>query len=117
MTASDAVPASSGDLPIVLHLQDPAQDGYRERLRVKSMSVGRFTATAGYDDQQQPHAEDEVYYVLAGHAVLEIDGRRHAVAKGTLAYVPRGVEHRFVDVSSDLDVLVVFAPAESVVRG
>ena len=88
-------------------------DGYEEFLRVPAMSMGMFTASAGYHDTQQPHAEDEVYIVVSGKAVLEIDGVDHPVRAGSIAYVPMRVPHHFHDISSDLRVLVVFAPAET----
>jgi hypothetical protein len=40
-------------------------------------------------------------------------GRRTAVRPGSVAYVPSRVPHRFVDVTRDLEVAVVFAPPES----
>jgi mannose-6-phosphate isomerase-like protein (cupin superfamily) len=35
------------------------------------------------------------------------------VAAGTAVFVPAGVEHNFHSITSELQVLVVFAPAES----
>ena len=87
--------------------------GYEEFLRVPAMSMGLFIASAGYHDTQQPHAEDEVYVVVAGSAVLEIDGVDRPVRAGSIAYIPRCVPHHFHDISDDLRVLVVFAPAET----
>lgn len=91
-----------------------AQDGhtYREFLRVPALSLGLFAAPIGHDDTQQPHAEDEVYLVLGGTAVLDIDGARFPVSPGSIAYVAAGRRHRFVDISDDLRVVVVFAPPE-----
>jgi mannose-6-phosphate isomerase-like protein (cupin superfamily) len=103
--------------PLVTTVADLADTGeghgYTEVLRVPAMSMGVFTASPGYDDRQQPHAEDEVYVVSSGHAVLEISGTRTSVGPGSVAFVPAGVPHRFVDVSTDLQVLVLFAPAET----
>ncbi len=64
-------------------------------------------------DGQSPHGEDEVYVVTAGTADLEVDGQRTAVRPGSVAYVPSRVPHRFVDITHDLEVAVVFAPPES----
>ena len=44
---------------------------------------------------------------------MEIDGERTEVATGSSVYVPSGVQHRFVDIIETLELLVVFAPAES----
>jgi quercetin dioxygenase-like cupin family protein len=99
------------------HLDDIAAartgDGYAEFLRVPALSMGLFTASPGYEDQQDPHAEDEVYVVTGGHGVLEVDGRRFVVDAGSVAFVPAGVPHSFVEVSTDLRVLVFFAPAQT----
>jgi mannose-6-phosphate isomerase-like protein (cupin superfamily) len=86
---------------------------YREFLRVAAMSVGFFAASAGHDDKQQPHEQDEVYVVLAGRAVLDIDGTRKPVAAGSIAYVPARLPHRFTDIGDGLQVAVVFAPPEN----
>ena len=85
---------------------------YRQFLTVPALSVGLFAAADGHVDTQQPHRQDEVYVVVEGSAVLDVDGRRTPVAAGSVAYVPAGVPHRFVEVRGDLRVLVVFAPPE-----
>lgn len=85
---------------------------YREVLRVPALSLGLFAVGPGRDDSQDPHRSDEVYVVVAGRATLVVDGVETEVAAGSLAYLPAGVAHRFVDVSEDLRVYVVFAPAE-----
>lgn len=74
-----------------------------------ALSLGLFAAPAGHVDTQEPHEQDEVYVVLAGSAVLDVDGQRTAVTAGSVAYVPARVPHRFVDVTGDLRVVVVFA--------
>ena len=86
---------------------------YEEVLRVKSLSAGVYTLAAGTTDPQTPHGEDEVYVVLAGTGSIEIGRRREQITTGSLVYVPAGVEHRFVDIVDELEVLVVFAPPES----
>jgi hypothetical protein len=39
-----------------------------EFLRVPSLSMGIYCLKAGQVDRQQPHTEDEVYYVVSGKA-------------------------------------------------
>jgi len=51
-----------------------------------------------------------VYVVVVGEAVLDVDGDRTEMSVGSVAYVPARVPHRFTDISSDLRVMVVFAP-------
>jgi mannose-6-phosphate isomerase-like protein (cupin superfamily) len=67
----------------------------------------------GGTDDQHPHAEDEIYVVRAGRARLVAGDASVAVGPGSVVFVPAGEVHRFVDVSEELEVLVVFAPAES----
>jgi mannose-6-phosphate isomerase-like protein (cupin superfamily) len=83
-----------------------------EFLRATSLSVGLYRLKAGQEDRQQPHAEDEVYYVLTGKASFNCGGQSQPVSAGSLIYVERSEEHRFCDITEDLCVLVFFAPPE-----
>ena len=85
---------------------------WREFLRVASLSMGLYRLQAGQADEQTPHTEDEVYLVLRGKATFRTGGQEQAVAPGSVIFVERAVEHRFVDITEDLTVLVFFAPPE-----
>lgn len=76
-----------------------------------SLTVARWPA--GSVDDQGPHAEDEVYYVATGRAVLTIGSEVIPVAPGTVAFVAAGVEHRFSEIAEDLEVLVFWSPARN----
>ena len=91
---------------------DSRQVHYDEFLRKASLSAGVYVLPAGAHDPQQPHTEDELYYVVSGHATITVAGESQTVAAGSVVYVAAGVEHRFQSVSEDLMVLVFFAPAE-----
>ena len=86
---------------------------YHEFLRRPSMSLGLYVLDAGADDPQSPHDEDEVYYVVAGRAAITVAGERRDVAAGSVVFVSADAEHRFHDITERLELLVVFAPAES----
>lgn len=90
---------------------------YAEMLRVPAMSVGRYRIPAGGDDPQEPHAEDEVYVVLAGRGILRAESGDALAVPGATLFVPAGEEHRFVEIEEGLDVVVVFAPAEYTLAG
>ena len=92
--------------------QDRAAQSYLEFLRVPSISAGLYTLAAGSIDTQEPHTEDEVYYVISGRASFRAGSEDHAVQAGSIIYVKAHVEHRFHSISEDLRVLVIFAPAE-----
>jgi mannose-6-phosphate isomerase-like protein (cupin superfamily) len=86
---------------------------YFEFLRVDSMSAGVYRLRSGATDEQGPHRQDELYYVVEGKARLRVGSEEKAVAAGSLVFVAAGAAHRFSDISEDLSVLVLFAPAES----
>jgi quercetin dioxygenase-like cupin family protein len=90
----------------------PLGTHWAEQLRVADLSVGTYSIPAGGTDDQEPHGEDEIYVVISGRALFEAGGDRVAVDPGSVLYVPAGEVHRFADVTRDLAVLVLFAPAE-----
>lgn len=85
---------------------------WAEQLRVPDLSVGTYSIPAGGIDDQEPHGEDEIYVVMAGRGRFEAGGDRVDVMTGTVIYVPAREEHRFAEVTENLAVLVLFAPAE-----
>ena len=83
---------------------------YEDFIRSDLLSVGLATWPAGAVDTQQPHTEDEVYYVVQGRARITVAGEEQAVGPGSVVFVATGVEHRFVDIDEQLQVLVFWAP-------
>ena len=88
------------------------QKRWHEFLRVASLSMGLYRLKAGQVDEQRPHTEDEVYYVISGRARFTCEGQETAVRAGTTIYVAAGDSHRFHDIEEELVILVFFAPAE-----
>jgi mannose-6-phosphate isomerase-like protein (cupin superfamily) len=96
-----------------LQRQRQASDGpWIEFLRVPSLSMGLYELSAGGADPQQPHTEDEVYYVVRGSATINVAGEDRPVQAGSIIFVGAHVPHRFHSIRQDLSVLVFFAPAE-----
>jgi quercetin dioxygenase-like cupin family protein len=85
---------------------------YHELVRVPDLSVGLYVLPAGETDPQQPHTEDEVYYVARGSGQIEVAGESRAVQAGSVIYVPARAVHRFQAIAEELVILVFFAPAE-----
>ena len=83
---------------------------YLEFLRPDSLSLGLYHLPAGAADTQQPHAEDEVYYVVRGRAQVRVGDEARAVEPGSIVFVARRVPHRFFAIVEDLTLLVFFAP-------
>lgn len=89
---------------------------YHEFLRVPAMSVGIYQLAADSVDPQEPHTEDELYYIAQGRAQIRVDGEDMPIEAGSLVFVAANVEHRFHAITEDLTVLVFFAPAEYSLR-
>ncbi|MEU6862462.1 cupin domain-containing protein [Streptomyces sp. NPDC046876] len=91
-----------------------ANDGaYLQFLHERNMSVGLYALDAGQSDPQQPHRQDEVYFVVSGRASITVGEETTTVARGSVVYVPAGVPHKFHHITEDLKVLVVFSPPEA----
>ena len=99
-------------LPQLLAEQQASGQSWLEFLRTADLSMGLYHLPAGTADLQQPHTEDETYYVLAGAGQIHISGREHPVQTGDVIYVPKLAIHYFHTITADLTLLVFFAPAE-----
>ena len=96
----------------LIEQQNQSGQNYLEFLRVPSLSTGLYMLPAGGVDTQEPHTEDEIYYVISGRASILVDRESRPVEAGSLVFVKANVEHRFHTITEDLRVLVIFAPAE-----
>jgi mannose-6-phosphate isomerase-like protein (cupin superfamily) len=85
---------------------------YYEFLRKPDISTGLYVLAAGSEDPQQPHTEDEVYYVVSGRATVRVADEDRPVGPGSVVYVAATVPHRFHTIDEDLELLVIFAPAQ-----
>lgn len=81
--------------------------GYEVVHESPALELGVYVLVAPEPDRQQPHADDEVYVVLEGSGVLEVEGRSVPVQEGHAVFVEAGAEHRFT-AYEQLSVLVVF---------
>jgi mannose-6-phosphate isomerase-like protein (cupin superfamily) len=100
------------ELKQLLDTRGRTQRPYLEFLRVPALSAGLYVLPAGGVDPQQPHTEDEVYYLASGRGVIEVAGESRAVAAGNVIFVKAGDDHRFHSIEEELVILVFFAPAE-----
>ena len=101
------------DLAQLVADHEKAGRPWREFLRVPSLSMGIYQLKANAVDQQSPHKQDEIYYLIGGRASLTVDGATHAVSTGSVVFVAAHAEHRFHDIQEDMTALVFFAPAET----
>ncbi|MCI0686709.1 MAG: cupin domain-containing protein [Sporichthyaceae bacterium] len=83
---------------------------YVEHFRSADLSVGTYSIPVVGTDDQTPHSEDEIYVVQSGRATVVTPSGSAAVAPGSVIFVPAGEDHRFVDLTEDLALVVLFAP-------
>jgi mannose-6-phosphate isomerase-like protein (cupin superfamily) len=58
-------------------------------------------------------AQEQVYHVLEGEGMMEMDGKRQVVRRHDVIYIPPGVEHSITNSGlSDLTFIVATSPAE-----
>jgi len=81
--------------------------GYETVHASPGLEIGVYVLVAPEPDRQQPHEDDEVYVVLEGRGVLELEDGRVELREGHAVFVPAGAEHRFVGYEH-LSVLVIF---------
>ncbi len=92
-----------------------AQSGrdYYEFLDEAALQAGVYLLPADSSDNQSPHAQDEIYYILAGEAQIMVDGVDVAVQEGDVVFVKAGIDHRFHTILSNLRTLVIFTNTPS----
>jgi mannose-6-phosphate isomerase-like protein (cupin superfamily) len=112
MSLTDRPQHAAFDLTEVAARRASLGEPWLEFFRVSTLRTGLYVLPAECQDDQKPHAEDEVYHVLAGRAVLDVDGEDLPVGPGSVVYVRAGVPHRFHSISEELSVLVFFAGKE-----
>lgn len=92
--------------------QKASGEEYLEFLRMPLLSMGIYTLPAGSTDLQEPHTEDEVYYVTHGKASIRVGNDHQPITAGSIIFVAANVDHCFYDITEELTVLVFFTPAE-----
>jgi mannose-6-phosphate isomerase-like protein (cupin superfamily) len=84
-----------------------AGGGYEIVHESAGLEVGVYVLVAPEPDRQQPHEDDELYVVLEGTGVLEVEGEQVPLKEGTAVFVEAAADHRF-SAYEHLSVLVIF---------
>lgn len=87
-------------------LPGPAGERFVEILRHGSMRTELYAPRG--TDPQQPHAQDELYFIHSGRGHFVQGEERHRFGPGDAFFVPAGQSHRFEDFSDDFATWVVF---------
>ena len=89
-----------------------SQQAYLSFLERSSMRMGLYHLPQGGSDGQNPHDQDESYYVVAGKSRFTCDGETVDVSPGDVLFVAAGLDHRFHDIGEDLELIVFFSAAK-----
>jgi mannose-6-phosphate isomerase-like protein (cupin superfamily) len=100
-------PAHAFDVEEVRRRLGSSGGGYEIVHASPGLEIGVYVLVAPEPDRQQPHDDDEVYVVLEGMGVLEVEGTRVELREGHAVFVPAGADHRF-SAYEQLAVLVIF---------
>jgi mannose-6-phosphate isomerase-like protein (cupin superfamily) len=105
MATSDAF-----EVDAVRRRLEAGSGGYEVVHASPGLELGVYVLVAPEPDRQEPHADDEVYVVLDGRGLLNVDGEAIPVVEGQAIFVPAGADHQFTAYEG-LSVLVIFARA------
>jgi mannose-6-phosphate isomerase-like protein (cupin superfamily) len=86
---------------------------YLEFMRLESMSGYIYELAAGTVDEQEPHDQDEIYYVVKGRSDFTVNDETIAIKPGDVLYVKKFAKHLFSNITEDLSLLVIFAPPDT----
>ena len=78
-----------------------------------SLAAGILILKPGEGDTQEPHENDEVYFVLSGNGYLKIKNKNYKVSKDKLFFVAKGISHFFHSNTNNLKVLYCFGCSDS----
>ncbi len=94
------------DVERLLPPESTAGRRYAEPFTHGTMRLGYYAPRQF--DPQQPHAQDELYFVVRGRGTFVHGGERTEFAPGDALFVAAGIAHRFEDFTDDFAAWVVF---------
>ncbi len=67
----------------------------------------------GYVEPHRHRIQEQVYHILEGEALVELDGERRVVRRDDVIFIPPGTEHAIYNTGmGDLRFIVVTSPAD-----
>ena len=73
-----------------------------------TLAAGVLVLQPGEEDTQEPHENDEVYFILKGDGFLKIKNKNYPVSKNKIYFVGKNIKHYFHGNSKELIVLYFF---------
>jgi mannose-6-phosphate isomerase-like protein (cupin superfamily) len=78
---------------------------------IDALRAGWYRLAAGASNPPDVHQVDEIYFITAGSAEIDLDGRRERLVGGDTVLVPAGCHHQlFNDSDKELELVFLFSP-------
>ena len=78
-----------------------------------TLAAGILRLEPGEKDTQDPHESDEMYYIVRGDGLLNINGKNYDVSEGLSFFVAKNIPHYFHGNKKELVVLYFFGGPDS----
>ena len=78
-----------------------------------SLAAGILLLNPGETDTQEPHDNDEIYYIISGDGFLKIKDKNYPVLEDKVFFVEKNVKHYFHGNKKNLKVLYFFGGSDS----
>jgi len=76
----------------------------------EALTVGVAVVPPGGALSPHRHAQPEIYYILAGEGVMELEDQRYSVSAGTAIFIPGNAKHGIANPNvTDVRFLYAFA--------
>ena len=79
----------------------------------QSLAAGVLVLQPGEEDTQEPHQNDEVYFIIKGNGFLKIKNKDYSVEPNKMYFVGKEIEHYFHGNTKELVVLYFFGGPDS----
>jgi len=77
----------------------------------KDLSLAKARVVTGATSQLHSLKVDEIYYILEGTGIIEIDGEKTELSKGDVAQINKGSSQRITNTGdTDLEILCICSP-------
>jgi quercetin dioxygenase-like cupin family protein len=94
LSTHDETPIRIPQIGLVLHVRVPPDATGGTLTSIDTMNA------PGFGPPLHRHRETEIFYVLEGRYLFEVDGRRFHAGEGDVVTVPGGAVHAFVNVTA-----------------
>ncbi len=79
----------------------------------ENLAAGILRLDPGEEDTQEPHENDEIYYVVKGDGFLLVDKKDYPVSEGMSYYVAKNIPHKFHGNEKELVVMYFFSGSDT----